>query len=156
MSVVVVVIVGTKITSSWDLHICVWCNYNKSRNIYEKLPSLLFKLHGLQALQIVHFPFSMPAVYWPTHSAGWLVWCSYAVSQTSLARGVCALGALSSFCLLFSDLISRVMSYFLSALHFLQWCLISWFSELFLMCLRQTLNHDWYKIYYSVYIYIQG
>ena len=78
-----VVVVGMKIASSRDLRVCAWCNYNISRDIYGKLPSVLFKLQNMvHKLQIMHFP---SACLWftnLTHSDGRLVYCSCAVDQT--------------------------------------------------------------------------
>ena len=64
-SVVVVVVVGTKIARSRILGICAYYKHNQSVDIDEKLVCTCFELYskGLLVLQIVHFLFSMPVVY---------------------------------------------------------------------------------------------
>ena len=76
----------TKIARSWVLGICVCCNYHRLVDVGEKLVCLLrIAEHGLLALQIVHFLFSLPVVYW-SHPLHVLMWLDYACSTLMQVR----------------------------------------------------------------------
>ena len=65
-----------KIARSQVLNICACCNYHKLVDIGEKLACVLWIAeHGSLALQIVYFPFSLPAVNRldPLHVLTWLL-----------------------------------------------------------------------------------